>query len=627
MTTKFKNRNVNHNNYARSLIEASLDPLVTISPEGKITDVNEASVKVTGIPREMLINTDFSNYFTDPIKAQEGYLQVFEKGFVSDYPLTIKHINGNLTDVLYNASVYKDDKGNVLGVFAAARDVTEQTWAIELRKVNKELTFQNKEKEKRAAELVIANKELTFQNKEKEKRAAELVIANKELAFQNEEKEKRAAELVIANKELAFQNEEKEKRANELLIANKELTFQNKEKEKRAAELVIAKEHAEESDRLKSAFLANMSHEIRTPMNGILGFAELLKGPGLTIEEQQEYIAIIGKSGKRMLNIINDIVDLSKIESGLMKMNIKDSNINEQIEYVYTFFKPEVEAKGMQLFFKNTLPANEAIIKTDREKMFSIFSNLIKNAIKYSNKGCIEMGYVLKTKKESTIQSSNKELEFYVKDTGIGIPKDRQKAVFERFVQADIEDIHAKQGPGLGLSITKAYIEMLGGKIWLESEEGKGSTFYFTIPYDNKLGVKKVPKNLFIDNEIVVPLKKIKILIAEDDQISKLYINKAVQPFGKEILNVDNGSDAVEACHNNEDIDLVLMDIKMPIMDGYEASQKIRKFNKEVVIIAQTAYGLNGDREKSLDAGFNDYIRKPVNKMELESLIQKYFHN
>jgi PAS domain S-box-containing protein len=627
MTTKFKNRNVNHNNYARSLIEASLDPLVTISPEGKITDVNEASVKVTGIPREMLINTDFSNYFTDPIKAQEGYLQVFEKGFVSDYPLTIKHINGNLTDVLYNASVYKDDKGNVLGVFAAARDVTEQTWAIELRKVNKELTFQNKEKEKRAAELVIANKELTFQNKEKEKRAAELVIANKELAFQNEEKEKRAAELVIANKELAFQNEEKEKRANELLIANKELTFQNKEKEKRAAELVIAKEHAEESDRLKSAFLANMSHEIRTPMNGILGFAELLKGPGLTIEEQQEYIAIIGKSGKRMLNIINDIVDLSKIESGLMKMNIKDSNINEQIEYVYTFFKPEVEAKGMQLFFKNTLPANEAIIKTDREKMFSIFSNLIKNAIKYSNKGCIEMGYVLKTKKESTIQSSNKELEFYVKDTGIGIPKDRQKAVFERFVQADIEDIHAKQGAGLGLSITKAYIEMLGGKIWLESEEGKGSTFYFTIPYDNKLGVKKVPKNLFIDNEIVVPLKKIKILIAEDDQISKLYINKAVQPFGKEILNVDNGSDAVEACHNNEDIDLVLMDIKMPIMDGYEASQKIRKFNKEVVIIAQTAYGLNGDREKSLDAGFNDYIRKPVNKMELESLIQKYFHN
>lgn len=228
--------------YTRSLIEASLDPFVTISLEGKITDVNEASIKVTGISRMQLINTNFSDYFTDPKKAQEGYLQVFLKGFVLDYPLTIRHKNGNLTDVIYNASVYKDDKGNVLGVFAAARDVTSQKWAIELRKVNKELIFQNKEKEKRAAELVIANEELFFQNKEKENRAEELAIANKELRFQNKEKEKRAAELVIANKELAFQNKVKEKRAAELIIANEELAFQNIEKEKRAAELVIANE-------------------------------------------------------------------------------------------------------------------------------------------------------------------------------------------------------------------------------------------------------------------------------------------------------------------------------------------------------------------------------------------------
>ncbi|MDO9511930.1 MAG: PAS domain S-box protein [Bacteroidales bacterium] len=228
--------------YARSLIEASLDPLVTISAEGKITDVNEASIKVTGISREELINTDFSSYFTDPKKAQEGYLQVFEKGFVADYPLTIKHKNGNLTDVSYNASVYKDDKGNVLGVFAAARDVTNQKWVIELRKANKELAFQNEVKEKRAAEFVIANKELIFQNNEKEKRAEELIIANKELIFQNKEKEKRAEELIIANKELAFQNKEKEKRAAELVIANRELAFQNEVKERRAAELVVANE-------------------------------------------------------------------------------------------------------------------------------------------------------------------------------------------------------------------------------------------------------------------------------------------------------------------------------------------------------------------------------------------------
>ncbi len=226
--------------YARSLIEASLDPLVTISAGGKITDVNEASIKVTGIGRQKLIGTNFSNYFTEPEKAEEGYRQAFEKGFVADYPLTIKHKNGKLTDVLYNASVYKDEKGNVLGVFAAARDVTEQKWAIDLRIANKELAFQNDEKEKRAAELVIANTELAFQNKEKEKRAAELGIANNELAFQNEEKEKRAAELSIANKELAFQNKEKEKRAAELSIANKELAYQNDQKEKRAEELVIA---------------------------------------------------------------------------------------------------------------------------------------------------------------------------------------------------------------------------------------------------------------------------------------------------------------------------------------------------------------------------------------------------
>ncbi len=235
--------------YARCLIEASLDPLVTISASGKITDVNEASIKVTGISRENLIDTDFSNYFTEPKKAQEGYEQVFEKGFVSDYPLTIKHKNGNLTDVLYNASVFKDSKGNVIGVFAAARDVTEQKWAKDTRVANKELAFQNDEKEKRAAELAIANKELAFQNDEKEKRAAELAIANKELAFQNDEKEKRAAELAIANKELAFQNDEKEKRATELGVANKELAFQNDEKEKRATELGVAnKELAFQND-------------------------------------------------------------------------------------------------------------------------------------------------------------------------------------------------------------------------------------------------------------------------------------------------------------------------------------------------------------------------------------------
>ncbi|MEI6822879.1 MAG: PAS domain S-box protein [Bacteroidota bacterium] len=226
--------------YARSLIEASLDPLITINTEGKITDMNDAFRNITNLTRKNLRGTDFFDYFTEPQKANKVYQEVFEKGFVSDFPLTLQDRNGKLTDVLFNGSVYKDKEGNVKGVVVVARDIAEQKWAKDLRNANKELAFQNDEKEKRAAELIIANKELLFQNDEKEKRAAELNIANKELAFQNNEKEKRAAELIIANKELAFQNDEKEKRASELEIANKELVFQNEEKEKRAAELSIA---------------------------------------------------------------------------------------------------------------------------------------------------------------------------------------------------------------------------------------------------------------------------------------------------------------------------------------------------------------------------------------------------
>src|SRR5665647_1879495 len=351
---------------------------------------------------------------------------------------------------------------------------TKEEFAAELIIANKELAYQNKEKEKRAAELVIANKELTFQNEEKEKRAAELIIANKELAVQNKEKEKRAAELVIANKELTFQNEEKEKRAAELIIANKELAFQNKEKEKRAAELIIAnkelafqngekikratelvlanqelafinaekeiseaklilankklafqneekeiraielvkaKEMAEENNRLKSAFLANMSHEIRTPMNGILGFAGLLLDPHLSGEEQQSYIHVIEKSGARMLNIINDIVSISKVESGQTEICITETDINEKIEYVATFFKPEVEGKGMNIFFKTPLSGKASLIKTDKEKVYAILSNLVKNAIKFTNTGSIELGY----------ERNENFLEFFVKDTGIGV--------------------------------------------------------------------------------------------------------------------------------------------------------------------------------------------------------------
>jgi PAS domain S-box-containing protein len=247
-------------------------------------------------------------------------------------------------------------------------------------------------------------------------------------------------------------------------------------------ELIKAKGKAEEGDKLKTAFLANMSHEIRTPMNGILGFSELLKEPGLTGEQQQKYIRIIEQSGARMLNIINDIIDISKIEAGLMEVDINDTNINEKLEFIYNFFKPQVEEKGLQLLFKNTLPTKEATIRTDKEKVYSILTNLVKNAIIYSKEGAIDFGYIKK----------GETLEFYVKDSGLGIPKDRQSAIFERFIQADMTGKMARQGAGLGLSISKAYVEMLGGKIWVESEVGIGSTFYFTLPYNAEPEEKKV---------------------------------------------------------------------------------------------------------------------------------------
>ena len=261
-----------------------------------------------------------------------------------------------------------------------------------------------------------------------------------------------------------------------------ELELKNKNEELQASieriqdiniELEKAREKAEESDRLKSAFLANMSHEIRTPMNGILGFARLLKKPKLTGEEHEMYISIIEQSGDRMLNIINDLIDISKIESGQMEVSVSESKINEQIEYIYSFFKPEAEKKGLQISFKNSLAAEESVVQTDREKIYAILTNLVKNAIKYTHEGAIKFGY----------KKKRNYLEFYVIDTGIGIAPNKQKIIFDRFVQADLSLSSRYEGAGLGLSITKAYVEMLGGKIWVKSEEQKGSEFYFTIPY------------------------------------------------------------------------------------------------------------------------------------------------
>ena len=386
------------------------------------------------------------------------------------------------------------------------------------------------------------------------------------------------------------------------------------ERKQAELELIKAKEKAEESDRLKSAFLTNMSHEIRTPMNGILGFSELLKEPNLTSDEQQDYIQTIQISGSRMLNTINNIVDISKIESGLTKVDINETNLNEKIEFTYKFFKPEVEIKGIKFSFKNGLQSKEAIINTDNEKVYAILTNLVKNAIKFTYEGSIEFGY----------EKKGEYLEFFVKDTGVGIPQKQHQIIFKRFRQGSESHNRGYEGSGLGLSIAKSYIEMLGGEIWVESQEGKGSTFYFTIPY-NAVSEEKIELLNAVSEKLKeVEIKKLKVLIVEDDEISYSLLSRMLQKLSYEVLHAITGVEAIEACRDNPDLDLVLMDIRMPEMDGNEATRQIRQFNKDVIIIAQTAYGFSSDKEKTIEAGCNDYISKPINKNLLYDLIKKH---
>jgi PAS domain S-box-containing protein len=385
-------------------------------------------------------------------------------------------------------------------------------------------------------------------------------------------------------------------------------------------ELIEAKEHAEESDRLKSSFLANISHEIRTPMNGILGFAELLKTPELSSDIQENYIRIIEQSGNRMLNIINDIVDISKIEAGQMKIHIQETNVNQLLSDLQVFFTPESKKKGLSLSLTTLLPDEESNIQTDHHKLTQILSNLIKNALKFTKSGSIEFGYSL-TGSPTKLTEPNSELvklQFFVKDTGVGIPANQTEMIFERFRQGSVSLTRAYEGAGLGLSISKAFIELLGGQIWVESESGKGSVFYFNLPFSKKTiaSSKIVPINLG------PKLRSSHILIAEDDEICMTYIKTILKNEDISIFEASNGIDAVDIVKINQKIDLVLMDMKMPEMDGYEATRQIKLMRPRLPVIAQTAYAFVEDLEKARKAGCDDYITKPIKKQELLLKIQ-----
>ena len=293
-----------------------------------------------------------------------------------------------------------------------------------------------------------------------------------------------------------------------------------------------------------------------------------------------------------------------------MKVLNSETNLNEVIEYIYYFFKQEVDGKGINLLCEQGLPSKEATVYSDKNKIIAILINLIKNAIKFTERGSIKFGY----------EKKGETLIFFVKDTGVGIDEEQKNIIFERFERVSTKLMVDNSGNGFGLSISKAYVELFGGKIWVESEFGQGSSFYFTIPYDS---VKRERNDLF--QKPVVSTRYLKILIAEDNEISEKLIRKLLGKFAREIITVKSGIEAVDSCQNNPDIDLIIMDIRMPEMNGYEATRQIRLFNSEVIIVAQTAIAFDIEREKAIDAGCDDFISRPFPSNVFERLLKKHF--
>ncbi|RTY65039.1 PAS domain S-box protein [Flavobacterium sp. LB2P53] len=710
--------------YARSLIEASLDPIIAINTEGKITDINQATIHITGFTRDFLIDSDFFDYFTEKQKTQDIYHEVLQKGAVSDFPLTIQNKNGSFTDVLFNAFVYKDNLGTIIGVLIVARDSAKQKWALDLKIANNELAFQNKIKEKRAAELVIANEELAFQNNEKEKRADELVIANKELLFQSKEKEKREIvnkklEELTYNAKLAYQyslslieasrdplvtintkgkitdmnealvnitgipREEltdsdffdyftEQQNAREVYqevfekgsVADSPLTLRHKdgkltdvlfngsvykddkgnilgvvivardvtEQKRIATELIEARvfaelttEIAEEAKKnaesatiiaenavkAKQQFLSNMSHEIRTPMNAIIGFTKVVLKTELT-PKQKEYISAIKMSGDALIVLINDILDLAKVDAGKMTFEKKPFKMKSSISAMLHLFETKIQEKNLRLIkqYDSKIPN---VLVGDPVRLHQIILNLVSNAVKFTSKGNITVSVHLIHEDEDRVI-----IEFAVTDTGIGIPEEKIDKIFENFQQASSGTSRLYGGTGLGLAIVKQLIEPQGGTIRVRSTLNEGSTFSFTLSF------QKTNADVELENELIeldTEIKNIKVLVVEDIPLNQLLMKTLLDDFGFECDIAENGKIAIEKLKAKE-YDIILMDLQMPEMNGFEATEYIRKkMNSKVPIIALTADVTTVDLAKCKSVGMNDHLAKPVDERLLYSKI------
>jgi PAS domain S-box-containing protein len=505
--------------HARSLIEASFDPLFTISPKGKITDINNASIRVTGVSRENLIDSDFENYFTEPDKAREGYLQVFANGFVTDYPLTIK--DHTLTDVLFNGSVYKDEQGKVLGIVVVARDITEQ------KRIATELT-----------EAMIF---------------AELATA-------------------IA--------EEAKLKAEE------------------------ATKIAEDAVKSKQQFLSNMSHEIRTPMNAIIGFTKVVLKTELTAK-QKEFLTAIQMSGDALIVLINDILDLAKVEAGKMTFEKTPFKMASSISAMLHLFETKIQEKNLVLV-KNYDWRIPEVLVGDAVRLHQIILNLVSNAVKFTSKGSIAVNVQMLSENEKQV-----EIEFSVIDTGIGIHESNIKGIFANFQQASNETARLFGGTGLGLAIAKQLVESQGGTIRVDSKIAEGSTFTFTLTFPKtKANAEPDIRIEERDNEI----SDIRVLVVEDMALNQLLMKTLLDDFGFMRDIAENGKVAIEIMKTKE-YDIILMDLQMPIMNGFETTDYIRNtMHSTIPIIALTADVTTSDLEKCTAVGMNDYIPKPVDE-------------
>lgn len=635
--------------YARSLIEASLDPLVTISTKGKITDMNQATVNITGITREKLTGTDFFEYFTEPQKAREVYQEVFAKGSVADSPLTLRHKNGKLTDVLFNGSVYKDDKENVLGVVIVARDVTAQKllskYSLSLIEASLDplvtISIEGKitDMNEATAKITgITREKLTgtdffdyFTEPQKARDVYKEVFAkgfviDSPLTLRHREgkltdvlfngsvyKDDRGNVLgvVIVARDVT----EQKRIATELVEAKvfAELATEIAEEAKNKAESATL--IAEAAVKSKQQFLSNMSHEIRTPMNAIIGFTKVVLKTDLT-KKQQEYLNAIKISGDALIVLINDILDLAKVDAGKMTFVQVPFKLSSSISAMLHLFETKIQEKNLELVkvYDHTIPE---FLAGDPVRLHQIILNLVGNAVKFTTKGKITISV---TKLKENAEYAN--IEFAIMDTGIGIPESRLANIFDDFQQATSETSRVYGGTGLGLAIVKQLVEAQNGTITVKSKIGEGSTFAFTLDFLKTNATADIETDIAIESN--TGIKNAKILVVEDIALNQLLMRTLLEEFGFDMDIANNGKIAIEKLKTNS-YDIILMDLQMPEMNGFEATEYIRnKMNSRIPIIALTADVTTVDVEKCKAVGMNDYISKPIDDKLLYSKIIKF---